>query len=155
MADQQGLKKGIDCIGVCVVYYCHDGKGNLLLTKRSALARDEQGTWDIGGGAVEIFDTIEETLRKEIKEEFMTDVVSFEFLNYRDVHRHLANGQKTHWLALDFIVEIDPTLVQIGEPDKFDEMRWVTLGKLPQPLHPQLMISIEKNKTKLLTFLKE
>ncbi len=48
MSDQLGLKKGIDCIGVCVVYYCHDGKGNLLFTKRSQYARDEQGTWDVG-----------------------------------------------------------------------------------------------------------
>ncbi len=154
MSDQQVLKKGIDCIGLCVVYYCHDGKGNLLFTKRSQAARDEQGTWDVGGGAVELFDTIDETIRKEIKEEFMTDVISYEFLNYRDVHRQLANGQKTHWLALDFIVEIDPSQAQIGEPHKFDEMRWVTLDNLPQPLHSQLMISIEQNKPKLLSILK-
>ncbi len=153
MAELLSLKKGIDCIGVCVVYYCHDGKGNLLLMKRSQASRDEQGTWDVGGGAVEMFDTIDATLRKEIQEEYMTDVVSYEFLNYRDVHRVLPNGQKTHWLALDFIVQVDPNKAQIGEPHKFDELRWVTLDHLPQPLHSQLMISIEQNKAKLLAIL--
>ena len=153
MSEPLSLKKGIDCIGVCVVYYCHDGKGNLLLMKRSQASRDEQGTWDVGGGAIEIFDTVDDTLRKEIKEEYMTDVISYEFLNYRDVHRVLANGQKTHWLALDFIVQVDPTKAQIGEPHKFDELRWSTLANLPQPLHSQLMISIEQNKIKLLSIL--
>ncbi len=155
MANENALKKGIDCIGVCVVYYCHDGKGNLLLMKRSKNARDEQGTWDVGGGALELFDSVDETLRKEINEEYKTDVISYQFLNYRDVHRTLPNGQKTHWLALDFIVQVDPTKAQIGEPHKFDELQWCRLDNLPYPLHSQLMISINQNKAKLIAILEK
>jgi len=35
------LKKGIDFTGVSIVYFCHDGKGNFLMQKRSQQARDE------------------------------------------------------------------------------------------------------------------
>jgi len=34
----------------------------------------------------------------EIKEEYCTDVLGFDFLGYRDVHRE-HNGKKTHWIA--------------------------------------------------------
>lgn len=44
------LVKGVDYIGVCVVYFCHDGKGEFVMAKRSSNARDEHGRWDIGGG---------------------------------------------------------------------------------------------------------
>lgn len=27
------IKKGVDYTGVCVVYFCHDGKGNFLMNK--------------------------------------------------------------------------------------------------------------------------
>jgi ADP-ribose pyrophosphatase YjhB (NUDIX family) len=81
--------------------------------------------------------TAEETLRKEIREEYGTEVLDFEFLGYRDVLRETPEG-KTHWLALDFKARIDPTLVKIGEPDMIDELRWVMFDTLPKPLHSQL-----------------
>lgn len=153
MADAQNLRKGIDCIGVGIIYFCHDGKGNLLFMKRSQNARDEQGTWDVGGGALEIHETIEETLRREIREEYMTDVINYEFLGYRDVHRVLPNGQKTHWVALDFVVQIDRDKVKIGEPHKIDAIGWYTLENHPEPLHSQLPLGIEMNKEKLMKVL--
>ena len=94
------MKKGIDYPGVTIVYLCHDGDGNFLLCKRSKNCRDEHGCWDNGGGGLELHDTVENTLKKEIKEEYCTDVLDYEFLGYRDVHRESENG-KSHWIALD------------------------------------------------------
>ena len=56
------LKRGIDYIGVTVVFYCHDGAGRLLLHKRSVACRDEQGRWDVGGGSMEFGETFESLL---------------------------------------------------------------------------------------------
>lgn len=142
------MKKGIDYIGIAVVYFCHDGKGNILMAKRSANARDEQGRWDIGGGGVEFNETVEETLKKEIKEEYNADVLNFEFLGFRDVRRS-HNDEKTHWIALDYKVMIDPTNVKIGEPHKFDALGWFTLETLPAPVHSQFPEFLEKYKNKL------
>ncbi len=142
------MQKGVDCIGNTVVYFCHDGKGNVVFGKRGQNARDEQGRWDIGGGSVEFGDTLEATLRKEIVEEYSTEVLDFEFLGYRDVHRE-SNGKKTHWLAFDFKVLVDRKKVKNSEPHKFDAVEWFTLKNLPKPLHSQLPNFLEKYKNKL------
>jgi len=131
------MKKGFDYTGIAVVYFCHDGQGRFLMQKRSQNCRDEQGRYDIGGGGVEFGIPIEQNLRKEIQEEYGTDILEAEFLGFRDVHREV-NGEKTHWVALDFKVLVDPTKAKNGEPHKFDEVSWFTLSTLPNPVHSQL-----------------
>jgi 8-oxo-dGTP diphosphatase len=140
---QKNCIAGKDYPGVSVVYFCHDGKGNIVLAKRSKNARDEHGRWDIGAGGLDLGRTVEETLRKEIKEEYCTDVIDFEFLGFRDVHR-LHDGVKTHWIALDFKVLIDPKKVKNGEPHKLDEVGFFKLNKLPKPVHSQLPTFLRK-----------
>ncbi|MDQ5950165.1 MAG: 8-oxo-dGTP diphosphatase [Patescibacteria group bacterium] len=142
------MKKGQDFTGVSVVYFCHDGKGNVLLNKRGENCRDEKGVWDCGGGGLEFGDKVEETLKKEIAEEYCTDVLGFEFLGYRDVHRE-HGSQKTHWIALDFKVLVDREKVSNGEPHKFDEVCWFPISALPTPLHSQLPHFLEKYKGRL------
>ena len=132
----KNMKKGVDYVGVCVVYFCHDGKGNFIMAKRNNNTRDEHGCWDIGGGGLEFGDTIEDTIRKEIQEEYSTNVLDFEFLGYRDVHRE-HQGRPTHWIALDFKVRIDPTKIKNGEPHKFEEVKLFTLNTIPDNVHSQ------------------
>lgn len=142
------MKKGEDYPGVTVVYWCHDGNGNYLFNKRGTNCRDEQGRWDCGGGSLDLGDTVEETLRKEIKEEYCTDVLESEFLGYRDILRENV-GKKTQWVALDFRVLVDRETVANGEPHKFDEVAWFKLDELPERVHSQLNVGLEKYKDKL------
>lgn len=142
------MQKGVDFTGVSIVYFCHDSKGNFLMQKRGKNARDEQGCWDIGAGGLELHDTVEGTLRKEIMEEYSTDVLEFEFLGYRDVHRE-HEGKKTHWIGLDFKVLVDSKKVKNGEPHKFDEIGWFRLDNLPKELHSVLLLFFEKYKDRL------
>lgn len=144
------MKKGEDYTGIAIVYLCHDANNKYLLAKRSINCRDEHGTWDCGGGGLEFNDTIENTLKKEIAEEYCTDILDFEFLGYRDVHRE-HEGKKTHWVALDFKVLIDPVKVKIGEPHKFDDIGWFDINSFPKTLHSQLPIFLELHKSKLFT----
>jgi ADP-ribose pyrophosphatase YjhB (NUDIX family) len=142
------MKKGVDYTGVTIVFLCHDGKGNILLAKRGVNARDENGRWDIGGGGLDFGETVEDTLRNEIKQEYCTDVLDFEFLGYRDVHRE-HNGVKTHWVSLDFKVLVDREKVANGEPHKFDEIGWFRLDSLPENMHSQWPATYELHKAKL------
>ena len=130
------MKKGVDFIGVTIVFWCHDGKGNVLLALRGPNCRDEHGTWDPGGGGLEFGDSVEETLKKEIKEEYGAVVLDNEFLGFRDVHRE-HEGVKTHWIALDYKVLIDPAQVKNGEPHKMLEVKWFPADQLPHPQHSQ------------------
>lgn len=141
------MKKGVDYTGVTVVYFCHDGQGNVIMAKRNKNTRDEHGKWDIGGGGLEFGDTIEDTLKREIKEEYCTEVLEYEFLGFRDVHRE-NQGQKTHWVALDFKVLINPKMVKNGEPHKFSEVVLFRLDNLPKLVHSQLpnFLSLYKDK---------
>lgn len=144
------LIKGVDHIGVCVVYFCHDGKGEFVMAKRNSNTRDEHGRWDSGGGGLEFGETIDQTIHREIREEYGTDVSEYEFLGYRDVHR-VHNEKPTHWIALDFKVRVDREKVRNGEPHKFDEIAWFALDKLPENLHSQLPRCFEVYRAKLKT----
>lgn len=133
----KGLRKGIDHIGITCVFFCHDGKGDLLLQKRGKNCRDEQGRWDCGSGSMEFGETPERTARREIKEEYVTSVKSLKFCGATNVIRR-AGKEKTHWVAFIFSALIDPKRVKIGEPDKVVKVRWFKHGKLPKPLHSRL-----------------
>ncbi|MDB5237010.1 MAG: pyrophosphohydrolase [Parcubacteria group bacterium] len=139
------MKNGVDYIGNTVVFMCHDGQGNYLLGKRSTQCRDEHSTWDPGGGGIEFGDTEIETLKKEIMEEYCTDVLDYEFLGYRSVHRE-DKGVPTHWIALDFRVLVDREKVRNGEPHKLDEIGWFKLGEFPDPPHSQFPYFLKKYK---------
>ncbi len=142
------MKKGEDFTGVTIVYLCHDGKGNILLNKRSNQCRDEHGCFDPGGGGLEFGDTVVDTLKKEIWEEYCTEVLDYEFLGYRDVHRE-HNGKKTHWIALDFKVLVNRETVRNGEPHKFESVGWFKLDQLPTPLHSQFPLFLKLYEKRL------
>lgn len=136
------LRRGIDHIGISASFVVHDGKGKVLLQKRGASARDENGRWDVGGGAIEFQETIEDAIEREIREELCTEPLKMEFLNVYDAFREL-DGQKTHWIAVMYLVQVDPNKVKIGEPGKIDELGWFTEDNLPSPLHSQFWKSYQ------------
>ena len=139
------MRKGIDFIGISVSYFCHDGNGNFLMNKRSIKCRDEQGCWDFGGGSLEFGDTVEETLKKELKEEYCVEKFTSKFVGYNESFREL-NNQKYHWVHFHFLVEVDRNEVKNGEPEKFDELGWFKLSALPSPLHSSSLIDLEQFK---------
>jgi len=133
----------MDYTGITIVFLCHDGRGNFLFAKRSTNCRDEHGHWDCGGGGLDFGDTVEQTLRREIKEEYGADILNHHFLGYRDVHRE-HEGSPTHWIALHFLVHIDASQVKNCEPHKFDDIKWFLYGQWPEPLHSQLPYFFEQ-----------
>lgn len=141
------MEQGIDYIGTTVVFFCHDGQGNYLLSKRSVNCRDEHGCWDPGGGGVDFGEKVEDVLRREIKEEYCADILEFEEIGFLDVHRKHAG--RTHWIALLYRVLVDPKQVANGEPHKFDEIGWFTLDNLPNQLHSQFPVVLQKYGKKL------
>lgn len=139
-------KRGVDHIGVSVCAVIHDGEGNILMMKRGQKSRDEQGNWDICGGALEFGESIDEALRREVMEELCAPVLDIEFLKVYDAHRE-HDGRKTHWVALLHAVQVDPATVKNGEPHKIDEIRWVNTTTLPSPRHsmfPQALEAAQK-----------
>jgi 8-oxo-dGTP pyrophosphatase MutT (NUDIX family) len=141
--------KGINYVGVTTCFICHDDTGRIFMAKRSDEARDEQGKWDIGGGGLDLGLSAKGNVIKEVQEEYAATAQSVDFLGYRDVFRTLPTGQETHWLALDFLVKVDPNEVRINEPHKFDDSGWFTLDTMPELLHSQLPYVLDKHKDEL------
>lgn len=140
--EQKDLKRGIDHIGISASFVVHDGKGKVLLQKRGPGARDENGNWDVGGGAIEFGESIDEAVRREIREELCTDPIDIQFLTVYDAFRE-HKGVKTHWVAIIHAVEVNPADVKIGEPEKIDELGWFLSTELPSPLHTQFWKSYQ------------
>lgn len=103
-----------------------------------------------GIDCIGVGEAVMDTLRREIKEEYCTDIKNLEFLGFRDVHRIDEKGSKTHWIALDFKVLIDRKKVGNGVPDKHTEIKWFKFNDFPKPLHSQFPFFLKKYKEKLL-----
>ena len=140
--EQKDLKRGIDYIGVSASFVVHDGQGSVLLQKRGPGARDENGNWDVGGGAIEFGESIDEAVKREIREELCVEPIDIQFLTLYDAFREL-NGTNTHWVAIMHAVQVDPAQVKIGEPDKIEELGWFKSTDLPSPLHSQFWKSYQ------------
>jgi 8-oxo-dGTP diphosphatase len=124
---------------VSCVFVCHDGSRRILLARRSAQARDEPGTWDCGAGAIEFGETFEEAVTREVTEEYATTPLTIELRGVRNV---LRTDPPSHWVAVIFAVHLDPAAVRIGEPHKFDDLRWFGPDELPTALHSQLSATL-------------
>ena len=140
--DINDIKRGVDYIGISASFVVHDGQGRVLLQKRGQRARDENGKWDVGGGAIEFGESISEAVSREIFEELCVMPMSIDFLTVYDAFR-VNKSIKTHWVAIMHAVQVDPDKVKIGEPDKIDEIGWFTSKKLPSPLHSQFWKSYQ------------
>ncbi len=136
------MKKGKDYIGVGVVFICHDGQGNILMHKRSAACRDEQGRWDVGGGSMEVGETFEEAVRREVREEYGTEPVRVELASVQNLLR--GGGEAlSHWVSAVHVVLVDRESATVGEPEKADEIGWFPLGAFPTPVHSCLAIVLD------------
>ena len=140
--DEIDRLRGIDYIGVTINFLVHDRKGNILLQKRSKNCRDEQGRWDIGGGAVEFGETLDEAVIREVREEYCTEPIELE-LNKVFTALREHEGTKTHWVGINYTVLVDPATVSIGEPHKADELGWFGAKTLPEPMHSIFPIAYE------------
>ena len=129
--------RGIDHIGVGCVFLCHDGQGRLLMHRRSANCRDERGTWDCGGGAMEFGETFEETVRREVREEYGAEAMEIRLLFARNTLRE-HDGTPTHWVHAVHLVRVDPAQVRNNEPHKINDIGWFLPDALPTPIHSVL-----------------
>ncbi len=128
------VKIGFDYIGVTTAFYCHDGRGNLLMHRRTKECRDEHGKWDTGSGKLEFNLSLQENVLQEVLEEYGCKGEIDEQLPAHDIFRE-QNGVKTHWVAVPFFIKVNPAEVKNGEPHKIEDITWFPMDRLPEPLH--------------------
>jgi 8-oxo-dGTP diphosphatase len=112
-------------VGVMVV----DSAARVLLTHRRR--PPEARSWSILGGAVRLFERLEDCAVREAREEAGVDIVIERLLCLTD---HIVAGEAAHWVSpayLGHIVSGDPFN---AEPEKAFELRWFFLDALPPNL---------------------
>lgn len=141
------MKAGIDYIGVSVGAMIFNDKKELLVCKRSQNAKNERGCWEIPGGAVEFGETLQDAIRREMKEELNVDI---ELVEQLPAANHLIPAEHQHWVPTTFLAKIKKGQTPvIMEPNKCDEIGWFTLTNLPKPLSIITAIDIDWYTTRV------
>lgn len=126
------MKKGVDFIGISAGAMIFNNRGELFLSKRSNRTSNEHGCWETPGGSIEFGETLEEAVKREIKEEYGVDIEIIEQFPATD---HLIPSEKQHWIATTFLAKIKKgQRPKILEPDKCAGIGWFPLNNLPSPL---------------------
>jgi len=115
-------------VGVGVMIINSEGKILLCLRQGSHGA----GEWSFPGGGIEFGDTMEKTVKKEVKEETNLEVDNLELVSVADERRYLNEGKQ--YVMIGFKVNSFSGELKLMEPDKFVEWNWFSLDNLPSPL---------------------
>ena len=97
-----------------------DPEGRILLLKSHKF----KDLYTIPGGHIELGETAEEALRREVKEETGLDVYDIEFLMYQDFVFDETFWKRKHFVFLDFTCKTDCTIVQLN--DEAQDYQWTT-----------------------------
>lgn len=103
-------------------------KGEILLVKRKYPPK--KGLWDLPGGFIELGETLEESVKREIKEELGIEIKNFQYLGsytgnylYRDIN----------YQTLCFVFKGNITDQKISPGDDAESFKFFPKTKIPFP----------------------
>ena len=101
------------------------------------------GQYVIPGGHIELGETIEEALRREVKEETNLDIYDIEFLIFQEFIYDKSFWKKDHFIFFDYMCRTDSSDVVLNE--EAEEYIWVSVEEaLKLPIEHYTRIAIEK-----------
>lgn len=112
-----------------------------LFLMRSHKWRDR---WVVPGGHVELGETLEKALRREVKEETGLEIYDIEFLLFQEFVHDEAFWKRRHFIFFDYQCRTDMDQVTLNS--EAQDYQWVEAEKaLELPLDPYTRRTIEKH----------
>ena len=116
-----------------------DNLGRVLLGKR--LKDPGSLTWALPGGKMELMESFEECLQREVLEETGLEVLLKELVSISS-----ETLDEFHGINIGFTAEIIRGKPEVKEKDKCEMWDWFPLDELPEPLLPFSETIIENYK---------
>jgi len=121
------MQKGVDYIGVGVGAIIINPEGKIFLNHRGPKVRNEAGKWEFPGGGVEFGERVQDTIAREVKEEFDFEIETVELIG---VCNHILPAEKQHWVSPTFLCRIKSGEPRICEPEKCVAIEWLALEEI-------------------------
>ena len=104
-----------------------DDDGRVLLVRRAN--EPLKGEWSLPGGAVDVGETLENGIRREVREETGIEIDVGPIVDVLDRIRHDAGGRvQFHYVLIDFLCRSRGGVLQSATDA--DEAAWVDCGEL-------------------------
>ena len=98
----------------------------LMLLRKKEPAK---GLWAIPGGKLELYERLEDTLVREMKEELGVEIEVVKFIcNIQDINEE----KELHWIMPVYEVKIVKGKVRNLEPENHGEVRWFKMSEIPE-----------------------
>ncbi|MGD8191915.1 NUDIX domain-containing protein [Brevibacillus ginsengisoli] len=105
-------------------------KNEILLVLRNRAP--EKGTWSIPGGKVDLYEMLEDTVVREIKEEVDLDIRVEGFLCTAET---IKPDHEEHWISVIYRTSVvEGEARNMEEGGAIGEIRWFSLEELPENL---------------------
>ena len=102
-------------------------RDEMLVVRRAK--EPAKGTLDLPGGFCDMGETVEEGMRREIKEETGLDVTDMHYL-FSSPNVYVYSGMGIHTLDMDFLVPVHGDTVAVTAADDAAEARWIAINEV-------------------------
>jgi 8-oxo-dGTP diphosphatase len=134
------MEKGKDYIGIGCWGIVTNEQGKILLLKRL-----DKDYWERPGGKVEVGETLEDSIIREVFEETGIEAKIKDFVLFEQI---LSNVNNQHWIAFCYHLEYESGELENKEPEKHMAVQWFALNEVPEEISPYTKRAINEFKIK-------
>ena len=110
-------------------------KNHLLMIKRT-----DNNRWGVPGGAMELGESLEETVKREVREEIGVDIKDLELFGVysgQELYYKYPNGAEVYNVSVVYIIR-NFTEEVIVNPDEHSEYKYFDVRNLPDEISPPI-----------------
>lgn len=126
---------------MCIIY---DKEKGILFEKRS-----DNGMWCVPGGAIELGESLEQALAREVKEETSLDIANPKLFDVAsNVHMIYPNKDEVYYT--DVVYEVNEYEGTLKFDEESTDLKWFKINALPENIMPTQISYINKFVNKLI-----